>query len=65
VQFSSNIVKNSVNFLRQQRIQVTGRLRQVLAVVAAITFALSPAAQLFTPAPVRAAGRPAPRPSPK
>jgi hypothetical protein len=64
VQFSFNDVKKSAHFLRQQLILVTGRLRQVLAVVVAITFALSPAAQLLLPAPVQAAGMPAPPPSP-
>ena len=64
MQFRFNIAKKSAHFLRKQRVHVTGRLRQVLAVVVAITFAFSPAAQLFMPAPVQAAGAPAPALSP-
>lgn len=64
MQLSFHVVNKPAHFLRQHRIQVTGRLRQVLAVVVAITFAFSPAAQLFAPAPVHAKGMPAPAPSP-
>ncbi len=64
MRFSFNDVRKSAHFLRKQRIHVTSRLRQVLAVAVAITFAFSPAAQLFAPALVQAAGMPAPAPSP-
>jgi arylsulfatase A-like enzyme len=64
VRISFDDVRKSAHFLRKQRIHVTGRLRQVLAVAVAITFAFSPAAQLFAPALVQAAGMPAPAPSP-
>jgi arylsulfatase A-like enzyme len=64
VQFSFNVVKRSAHCLRKQSVHVSGRLRQVLAVAVAFIFAFSPAAQLFTPAPVQAKGMPAPAPSP-
>ena len=64
MQFSFNVVKKSAQFLRQHRRQLSGRLRQVLAVAVAVTFAFSPAAQLFAPATVHAKGMPAPVPSP-
>ncbi len=64
MRFSFNRVKRSAHRLCKQSAHITGRLRQILAVAVAITFALSPAAQLLTPAPVQAKGMPAPAPSP-
>lgn len=64
MRFSFKSVKKSAHWLRKQSVHVSGRLRQILAVTVAITFAFSPAALLFTPAPVQAKGMPAPAPSP-
>ena len=64
MRFSLKSEKKSPHWLRKHNVHITGRLRQVLAVAVAITFAFSPAAQLFTPVPVQAAGMPAPAPSP-
>jgi hypothetical protein len=64
VQFSFNCAKRSAHWLRKQSVHVSDRLRQVLAITVAFTFALSPAAQLLRPAPVQAMGMPAPAPRP-
>jgi hypothetical protein len=56
-------VKKSAHWLRKQSIHASGRLRQILAVAVAITFAFSPAGQLFAPA-IQAKGMPSPAPTP-
>jgi hypothetical protein len=62
VRFSFKCVKKSAHWLRKQSIHASGRLRQILAVAVAITFAFSPAGQLFAPA-IQAKGMPSPAPS--
>jgi hypothetical protein len=64
VRFSFNRVKKSAPRLQKHSVHMTGRLRQVLAVAVAFTFAFSPATQLLTGGTVQAKGMPAPAPSP-
>ena len=59
-----NTLKMSAHWLRNERVQISARLRQALAIAVAFTFAFSPAAQLFLPGSVAAKGMPAPSPSP-
>ena len=63
MRFSFKCVKKSAHWLRKQSIHASGRLRQILAVAVAITFAFSPAGQLFAPA-IQAKGMPSPAPTP-
>jgi hypothetical protein len=64
VRLSSNCVATSLHRLRSKCVHSSPRLRQVLAVVVAFTFAFSPAGQLFLSTPVEAKGMPGPSPAP-
>jgi len=63
VRFSFNCLKKSAHWVRKQSVHASGRLRQVLAVVVAFTFAFSPAAQLLLPSSVQAKRMPTPAPT--
>lgn len=65
MQLSFKSVQRSVRRFRKERVYLSAPLRQVLAMVVAITFAFSPAAQLLMPVAVEAKGMAAPSPSPR